>query len=51
VSGVAFGLVIQSERKWCELLQILETPESPPTNARGALIAEKIHDLRESFYC
>jgi hypothetical protein len=51
VSGLAFGMVIQSERKWCELLSILETPEQPANTPRGVLIVEKIHDLRESFFC
>ena len=52
VSGLAFGMVVLSERKWCALLTILEAPDQPPpTTERGVQIAREIHNLRTGFHC
>lgn len=41
----------QSDRRWCDLLESLDQPNSPPTTARGAEIQRQIHELRRELRC
>jgi hypothetical protein len=43
-------LVRESERKWCDLLDILTGGPSPETD-RGRVIADLMRTLREQFGC
>jgi hypothetical protein len=55
VSGFAFGMVVQSQRKWCDLFDTLTegytAPASTPPTERGRKIAAQLRELSRSYHC
>lgn len=50
-AAISFALIVQSQRKWCSLLIVLEAPDKPATTERGAKVAREIGNLSREFGC
>lgn len=53
VASTAYTRHVQreSDQRWCDLLQSLDQPQTPPSTERGARIQQQIHDLRRELRC
>ncbi len=41
----------ETEQKFCGVMRIFDTPQTPPTTPRGVEVQRKMHRLREDLKC